>query len=93
MADFLAEFAIPAFDVVTSDIAPNLSGVRDVDRENVKDLYEAAVRVVKEGLKQGGSFLIKVFVSPEFKDMTSRPQTDFFESDRFQAESFQGCKR
>ena len=71
VAEFLAELAIPSFDVITSDIAPNLSGIRDVDRANIMELYQSVVRVVKEGLKQGGNFLIKVFVSPEFKDMTS----------------------
>lgn len=71
VADFLAELAIPAFDVVTSDIAPNLSGIREVDHANMTDLYRAVVRIVEEGLKRGGNFLIKVFVSPEFKDITS----------------------
>jgi 23S rRNA (uridine2552-2'-O)-methyltransferase len=71
VTDFLAELAIPSFDVVTSDIAPNLSGVREVDHANMMDLYQAVMRVVKEGLKKGGNFLVKVFVSPEFKDMTS----------------------
>ena len=65
----LAELAIPSFDVVTSDIAPNLSGVREVDDAHVLDLYEAVVRVVREGLKKGGNFVVKVFFSPEFRDM------------------------
>lgn len=77
VADFLAELAIPSFDVVTSDIAPNLSGVREVDHANMMDLYEAVMRVVEEGLKKGGNFLVKVFVSPEFKDMTSELKLDF----------------
>jgi len=65
----LAELGIPFFDVVTSDIAPNLSGIREVDDAHVLDLYEAVVRVVGEGLKKGGNFVVKVFFSPEFRDM------------------------
>ena len=65
----LAELAIPFFDVVTSDIAPNLSGIREVDDAHVLDLYEAVVRVVRGGLKKGGNFVAKVFFSPEFRDM------------------------
>jgi len=65
----LAELAIPSFDVVTSDIAPNLSGIREVDDAHVLDLYEAVLRVVGEGLKKGGNFVVKVFFSPEFRDM------------------------
>ena len=71
ITEFLAELAIPSFDVVTSDIAPNLSGIKDVDRANTMELYATVTRVVKEGLGQNGNFLIKVFVSPEFKDITS----------------------
>jgi 23S rRNA (uridine2552-2'-O)-methyltransferase len=69
--DFLADFSIPAFDVVTSDIAPNLSGIREVDHANMMDLYQAVARIVREALKRDGNFLIKVFVSPELKDITS----------------------
>jgi len=65
----LAELGLSAFDVVTSDIAPNLSGIREVDDAHVLDLYEAVVRVVTQGLKKGGNFVVKVFFSPEFKDM------------------------
>jgi 23S rRNA (uridine2552-2'-O)-methyltransferase len=69
VATLLAELAIPSFDVVTSDIAPNLSGIREVDDAHVLDLYESVVRVVGEGLKKGGNFVVKVFFSPEFRDM------------------------
>jgi len=72
LAGFLSELAIPSFDVVTSDIAPNLSGIREVDHANAMELYLAVTRVVKEALRPGGNFLIKVFVSPEFKEITSR---------------------
>lgn len=71
VARLLAELGIPSFDVVTSDIAPNLSGIREVDDAHMMDLYQAVVRVVGEGLKRGGNFLIKVFVGPQFRDMTS----------------------
>lgn len=71
VADFLAALGIPSFDVITSDIAPNLSGIREVDHANMMDLYQAVLRIVREGLRGGGNFLVKVFVSPEFKDMTS----------------------
>lgn len=71
VADFLTGLAIPSFDVITSDIAPNLSGIKEVDRANMIDLYGAVMGIVKEGLKKGGNFLVKVFVSPEFKEMTS----------------------
>jgi 23S rRNA (uridine2552-2'-O)-methyltransferase len=67
----LKELEIPAFDVITSDVAPNLSGIRDVDNANILDLYLAVLRVVREGLRGGGNFLVKLFISQEFGDMTS----------------------
>ncbi len=65
----LTELGLPFFDVVTSDIAPNLTGIRDVDDAHVADLFLAVVRVVTEGLRKGGNFVVKVFFSPGFRDM------------------------
>jgi 23S rRNA (uridine2552-2'-O)-methyltransferase len=65
----LTELSLPFFDVVTSDIAPNLTGIRDVDDAHVADLFLAVVRVVTEGLRKGGNFVVKVFFSPGFRDM------------------------
>jgi len=63
----LAEHSLECFDVVTCDIAPNLSGIREADDKNVNELFEAVIRVVKDGLKARGSFLIKSFFSDSFK--------------------------
>jgi 23S rRNA (uridine2552-2'-O)-methyltransferase len=69
--DLLSQLDIPAFDVITSDIAPNLSGIKDVDDANIRDLYLAVLNVVKEGLRRGGNFLIKLFFSPQLGDMAA----------------------
>lgn len=68
----LSDLSITAFDVITCDIAPNLSGIREADEKNVNELFEAVMRVVQDGLKKGGNFLIKSFFSSSFKatDMT-----------------------
>ncbi len=65
--ELLAQAAAPAFDVVTCDIAPNLSGIRDVDEARIGELYESVLRIVKEGLKPSGVFILKSFFGPEFK--------------------------
>jgi 23S rRNA (uridine2552-2'-O)-methyltransferase len=67
----LAQAGLSAFDVITSDIAPNLSGIKDVDNAKVRDLYLAVLRVVREGLRKGGNFLIKLFFSPQLGDMAA----------------------
>jgi 23S rRNA (uridine2552-2'-O)-methyltransferase len=73
----LGEAEIPAFDVVTSDIAPNLSGIRDVDIARIHDLYEAVLKITDAGLRRGGNFLIKLFFSPDFADMAANLKPRF----------------
>ncbi len=69
--DLLREAGIPAFDVVTSDIAPNLSGVREVDIARIHDLYLAVLGITDAALRRGGNFLIKLFFSPDFAEMAA----------------------
>jgi len=64
----LRETSIPAFDVVTSDIAPNLSGLREVDLARMHELYEAVLMIADVGLARGGNLLVKLFFSPDFAD-------------------------
>lgn len=48
-------------DVVLSDMAPNMSGVRFVDQARSMELVELALDFAKQHLKVGGDFLVKVF--------------------------------
>ncbi len=65
--DLLARLSIPFFDVITCDIAPNLSGIRDVDSANIAELYTSVRAVVNRALKKGGAFIFKSFFSEELK--------------------------
>jgi 23S rRNA (uridine2552-2'-O)-methyltransferase len=65
------------FDVITCDIAPNLSGIREVDDRNVGELYDAVRGVVTKGLKTGGHFFLKAFFSDDFKATKSDLATLF----------------
>lgn len=64
---FFDELSLGPFDGVACDIAPNLSGIRDVDDKNVRDLYGAVRKAVEESLKSGGNFVFKSFFSDDFK--------------------------
>ena len=64
----LLELGIPAFDAVTSDVAPNLSGLREVDLARMRDLHEAVLRIADVGLARGGNLVVKLFFSPDFAD-------------------------
>ena len=48
-------------DVVISDMAPNMSGIADVDQPKSIYLVELALDMVRQVLKPGGSFVCKVF--------------------------------
>lgn len=52
-------------DVVLSDLAPKLTGVREVDRARQRALCETAVGFCAALLASGGAFLIKVFSDGE----------------------------
>ncbi|MBA4417323.1 MAG: RlmE family RNA methyltransferase [Syntrophus sp. (in: bacteria)] len=73
----LEGISIDRLDVITCDIAPNLSGIREADDKNIAELYHAVQEVVKKALKPGGNFLIKSFFSDNFKDIDSQLKTLF----------------
>ena len=51
------------FDVVLSDMAPNTTGIRDVDQIRSLELVEKIIRILPIILKPGGNTVIKIFDS------------------------------
>lgn len=49
------------FDVVLSDLSPNMSGVYEVDHARQIEMVERVVNILKDILKDGGCSVIKVF--------------------------------
>lgn len=62
-----AALAGVAIDLLLSDMAPNLSGLRDVDQARAMYLVELALDFAKIWLKPGGNFLVKVFQGAGFE--------------------------
>ena len=56
-------------DLVIADMAPNISGVKDVDQAGAAYLTELALDFSKDWLKPGGNFLVKVFIGAGFEDI------------------------
>ena len=52
-------------DIVLSDLAPKLSGVRDRDTAQAVALAEAALAIADRLLDPGGRLLLKFFTAPE----------------------------
>jgi 23S rRNA (uridine2552-2'-O)-methyltransferase len=68
-----------SFDVVLSDLAPNVSGVWEVDHARQIELARCAVRVGSRLLRPSGNMLIKVFQGSETKDFQTEMRTLFRE--------------
>ena len=56
-------------DLVIADMAPNISGVKDVDQAGAANLTELALDFSKDWLKPGGNFLVKVFIGAGFEEI------------------------
>ncbi len=54
------------FDLVASDMAPKTIGVKITDEARSLELARMALRVARETLKLGGSFVVKVFMGGDF---------------------------
>ena len=55
-------------DLVISDMAPNISGIKMVDQQRAINLNELALDFAKKHLKQNGFFLVKTFVGADFEE-------------------------
>ncbi len=65
-------------DLVIADMAPNISGVKEVDQAGAAYLTELALEFSRQWLKPNGNFLVKVFVGAGFDELvkTMRQQFD-----------------
>jgi 23S rRNA (uridine2552-2'-O)-methyltransferase len=64
-------------DLVISDMAPNISGIKMVDQQKAINLNELALDFAKKHLKQNGFFLVKSFVGTEFEEYVKNLRTCF----------------
>jgi len=65
-------------DLVMSDMAPNISGMKAVDQPRSMYLAELALDMARTSLKPGGNFLVKVFQGEGF-DQFYREMRSAFE--------------
>ncbi|MFA5493783.1 MAG: 23S rRNA (uridine(2552)-2'-O)-methyltransferase RlmE [Porticoccaceae bacterium] len=66
LARIVAAIGDQPVDLVISDMAPNMSGMKDVDQPRAMFLVELAVDMIGEVLKPGGHFVAKVFQGEGF---------------------------
>ena len=59
-------------DVVLSDLAPKLSGVRARDEAQAEALTDCVLAVCRQILKPGGALVIKLFTRPDLSEIQGR---------------------
>jgi len=67
------------FDAVISDLAPNTTGIKFIDKDNSVELNLAALKTAKRHLKKGGGAIFKIFQSNQINNFLSAAKTLFAE--------------
>jgi len=65
------------FDLVISDIAPNLTGISAIDCENIFDLNNLTINVAINFLESNGSFIMKTFQNKNLKSLRKDMELSF----------------
>jgi len=67
----------PGFDLVVSDLAPNTTGVREVDQQRSLELAQQALKLARRFLRPGGHFLVKLFAGPDLPELAAAIKKEF----------------
>ena len=77
LAEILEAIGEDQVDLVISDMAPNMSGVKAADQPRAMYLVELALDLARQVLKPGGSFLVKIFHGEGFDEYLKDMRTSF----------------
>jgi len=77
VVDEIRSKGVSNFDIVLSDLSPNVSGVWEVDHARQIELARSALRVARVLLRPAGNMLVKVFQGSELKDFEVEIRLDF----------------
>ena len=64
-------------DIVLSDMAPNTSGIKEIDSFRTGDLCIKAMKLAKEILSSNGTFLSKIFMGSIFEEINEKAKESF----------------
>lgn len=64
-------------DLVISDMAPNISGIKAKDQSGIIHLNELALDFARKWLKPNGHFFVKSFIGAQFDDFVKEVRLDF----------------
>ena len=67
-----------AIDLVISDMAPNISGIKSRDQAMINDLNDLSLEFALDWLKPKGHFMVKTFMGSGFEDYVKRLRSLFY---------------
>ncbi|MBU1166914.1 SAM-dependent methyltransferase, partial [Patescibacteria group bacterium] len=65
------------FDVITADLSPSTSGVKEIDSYQSYELNIKTLEIASKYLRSGGFLLTKVFEGEEFNEFLEATRKDF----------------
>ena len=71
------DISLEGFDVVISDLAPNVSGVWEHDQYVQMQLALKALEIAERKLKRGGNFVCKLFDGEGINEIVRRARSEF----------------
>ena len=74
-------------DLVLSDIAPNITGVSDIDQSNFSEISLTILDFCKSRLKPGGTMIMKYFLGSGFDQTLKMLDNNFMKIDVFKPTS------
>jgi 23S rRNA (uridine2552-2'-O)-methyltransferase len=77
IVDLIRQKSSGRFDVILSDLSPNVSGVWEVDHARQIELARCALRCARELLKPSGNLLVKVFQGSELREFQLEMKSSF----------------
>ena len=83
--DYINQFT--PFDLVISDISPNLSGNKTADFLRMQDLVEIAMDLSLDVLGKGGNFVVKYFRTGDMSNIISLAKRNFTKVSSFKPDA------
>ena len=77
VSESLRMMAWKEVDLVLSDIAPNTSGIRDVDQWRSIELNKCVIDIARRTLRHGGTLVMKVFRGRDFDAFLREVKAEF----------------
>lgn len=65
------------FDIICSDMAPNTTGMKDVDAARSFQLCQMALLIAQNKLKKGGATLVKILQGSTFNELLTQMRSEY----------------